>query len=168
LEAGTLSEIVLFPALFAAIGFLFWVLADHFLQRARLRMNLDFRLKLIERLSSTSDLAAVLNTSQGERLLQAIAGADMSQGLASRLIGTIQAGVVLIIAGVGLAVLAALDSLRSGEAFTAFSVMLIAVGSGFLLSAVIAWRLGAHWGLSAAKRALTGDAGPSARSPTSN
>lgn len=147
IDPGTLSEIVLFPALFALIGFLASVIVREMLRRSRLRMILEFRLRLLEQVKSGPDSATPLENEHGEQFLRDLAGDYAEESLPRRIAGAIQNGVVLLAGAAGFAVVAALDSFGARSGFTALAVMTGFAGAGFLLSGIIAWRLGAQWGL---------------------
>lgn len=158
---GTLSEIVLFPAIFATIAFLLWVLANHMQQSARMRMQLEFRLKLLERLDSGMALATLLVGERGAQVVQELLAGERPD-LTHRVIATVRLGIVVVTTGAGFVILAVLNTLGGGAIFAAFAILLIAVGCGSLLAAFAAWRLGVRLGLTVATGSLEAS-GPQSR-----
>lgn len=140
------ETIVIFPALFATLAFVFWVLLTEFQRRSRLKLLMDFRSRLLDRLTSAADIAEVLRSEGGAGLLREWDEPSWG-GFQGRVVRTAQVAVVLFFIGAGLFTLAWLDSFGARAALTAFAVMALFVAAGFGVSAMLAWRLGTSAGL---------------------
>lgn len=145
IDPGTLSEIVIFPALFALIAFLAALVVREMTRRSRLRMILDFRLRALDRLASAADAAALLRTGEGEQLLRALAADDSGDALKSKIADAAQNGVVLLAIAAGFATVAAMNAFGAREGWAALAAMAAFAGAGMLLSAALAARLAARW-----------------------
>jgi|CXWL01.1.fsa_nt_gi hypothetical protein len=156
------TDTIVYPVLFITLGFIFWVLATEMRRRRRLKMLIDLRLRLLERLESAADIAALLQSEGGARLLQDPIEEPSGGGFRDQVIRTAQNGIVLLLIGAGLLVLAWLNAFEARSALIAFAVMAAFVGAGFALSAALAWRLGGRSGL-LAHAPLQGDGAAGAR-----
>lgn len=156
------SDTIIYPVLFITLGFIFWVLAAQMWRRRRLKMLIDLRLRLLDRLEPAADITALLQSEGGARLLQDPSDESFGGGFRGRVIHTAQIGIVLLFGGAGLFVLAWMSSSETRSALIAFAVMAAFVGAGFALSAALAWRLGRSSGL-VAHASLQGDSAASAR-----
>ncbi|NJM35999.1 MAG: hypothetical protein HC850_16410 [Rhodomicrobium sp.] len=73
LDQGMIADIVIFPILMIVVAFVIWVLVTEFQRQRRLRLILDQRLRMFERLASSN----IANISQEDftRTLIALAAA---------------------------------------------------------------------------------------------
>lgn len=141
-----MSEAIILLALFATVAFVIWVLATEMQRRSRLKSLMELRLRLLDRLNSAADIAAVLASEGGARFLSSLDEPSWA-GFHGRVLRTIQTGIVLLFVSAGLLALAYLNSFGARQALSAFAVMAGCVGAGLLISSVVAWRLGVRSGL---------------------
>lgn len=141
-----MTEVVVFPALFATLAFVFWVLVTEVQRRGRLKSLMEFRLRLLDRMNTAADVASVLKSEDGARLLSGIDEPSWA-GFHGRVLRTVQIGIVLLFVSAGLFALARLNSFEAREASTAFAVMAGFAGAGLLASTALTWRLGIRSGL---------------------
>lgn len=130
--SAAVNEISFFVALAAFAAFILWVLITEFMKWRWLRANMDYRLKMLERLLSNS---AVLEGESGARLLSDLASLDKSGWAPDRREGALHIGVISCSISIGLFVLALLNSFGARDSFTALAVMAAFLGAGFLVAA---------------------------------
>lgn len=141
-----MTEIIITPVLFLTIGFVFWVLISEIGRRSRFKMLTEFRMRMLDRLTSASDIVAVLEGDEGAMLLRDVDAAS-SAGFHARVLLPVQVGIVFVFVAAGFAALALLGSFGASEVFGALAIMCGFVGGGFLAAALAAWRLGLQSGL---------------------
>lgn len=141
----------------AAVAALAWVLRAGIEYRRWLRatkVQVDAHTKIVDRLASNEDLLAYMQSPAGQRFLTAstsaapidAAAAPMSAPL-NRILWSVQAGVVIAAGGVGLW-LAKNDVIDEiAQALQVVSMLAIALGIGFVLSALASWALSRQFGL---------------------
>ena len=133
-----LPELVALFGMLFLFGFALLLLgAAHRRKQAR-----SVQLALINRLSG-SELAGLLQTPQGEKLLQRLAEGGVTPG--HTILMSVQRGIVVILAGVGIFVAAALT--HPPAPVPAIGVILIFLGIGLLAAAFVAYRLSKRWRL---------------------
>jgi hypothetical protein len=128
----------------ALLSLIIQVVAARLQERARWRFELQAR--LLDRFSSPAELQQFLESEGGQRLLLTL---SPRQAPLMRVLLTIQAGIVLLVVGAGLVVVAEMaggtpdrDVLTAGE-------IVGALGLGLLIAAAVARRLSRAWGLAA-------------------
>lgn len=138
-------------------GVLGWIVRQIIDYRRWLRVSAaqkDVQSKLMDRLTSSQELLAYLESPAGRRMLEsggAPADALASQRVAApvnRILWSIQVGVVLIV--VGGAVWTLFPGSASPDVVQAFrflGAVVVAVGLGFVLSALVSWTLSIRLGL---------------------
>ena len=121
------------------------------------RWNKSFKIheevhtKLIEKFASGQDLTAYMDSEAGRRLLEWTPPSidTGSRGLpvaASRILWSIQAGLVLGLVGVGLLLIR--DRVPDGvEPLLVFGTLGLTIGAGFIISAFVSYALSKHLGL---------------------
>ena len=140
-----MSEVVIYPALFATVAFCFWTLIHQWSRRVRLKQVGEFRMQMLNRLMSAD--AGAFSRAEGDRIVTALIEDTPEGGLAERLLDTARAALVLLCLGGGLAFLSARDLFDEGDAFFVASVIALALGVGLSLSVLLSWRLGGRGGL---------------------
>jgi hypothetical protein len=133
-----------------------WVLRTVIDHRRWLRVSKtqnEVHSKLLDRFTSNQDLLAYIQTPAGKRFLESapISIDPASRSLSAplgRIFFSIQAGVVLALAGTGLTGISrTLTDQEVTEPLFVVGVLALAVGTGFVLSAVIAYALSRRLGL---------------------
>lgn len=154
---GTTISIVLL----AIIGSLLWIIRI-LLENRRwsrvFRQQTEIHTKLIDRFASNQELVEYMNTESGRRFLEAApipldtAPQRLPGGL-GRVMGTLQFGIVLSMLGIGLLILS--HMLPDFESpLLIFGMVALMPGAGFIISAILAWRLSARVGLEASTGSL--------------
>jgi hypothetical protein len=127
-------------------GWAVWVIAVNIRRSRTSKQIVELHSRLLDRFTGNPDLIAFLEGESGRRYFEALES-DLKDPL-SRILNGVQAGVALILLGI------ALIAVRSGQvndaarnALAILGIPGIALGTGFLLSAVISYRLCKSWGL---------------------
>lgn len=104
----------------------------------------DLQSKLLDKFSTSQELAQYLQGDSGERFLQSATVERSDPHM--RILGSLQAGLVLLTGGIAFL---ALQGRISGadEAFVFLGTLGVALGVGFGLSAGVAYLLSKSWGL---------------------
>jgi hypothetical protein len=109
--------------------------------------------KLLDRFTSNQDLLAYIQTPAGQHFLESApisvdSGAKNLSAPIGRILFSIQAGIILALAGTGLhMVTQTLGSEEIAQPLYVVGALAIAVGIGFVLSALVAYALSRRLGL---------------------
>jgi hypothetical protein len=144
-------EVLIPLGAFSMFGFICWVIADAFRRRQQLRTAAEFNHKLLDKMTSTQELGAFLQSDGGARLMATLTAPNPVAGPHVRILRAVQSGFVLLSLGLGLFVLAARRQLwvdveaQDGVLFTA--TIATSLGVGLLVSAAAAYAMSRHLGL---------------------
>ncbi len=116
------------------------------------RVQTETHTKLLDRLTTQDDLLAYMQTPAGRRFLESapIALDPASRPLGAplnRVLWSVQAGVVLALAGVGLLFISSRAIPDIAPGLWAIGILALALGAGFIVSAAIAYLLSSRLGL---------------------
>jgi len=147
-----LLPLVGFIAFLGAIMWLIRVLLESRRWTRVFRLQSEVHSKLIDRFASNQELLNYMETDPGKRFLEAAPipvavdrGQPLPGGLA-RVLGPLQLGIVLTLLGIGLLILQHnLPDIADG--LLVFGMLALMPGLGFIISALIAWRIGTRLGL---------------------
>lgn len=141
----------------AAIFVFTWVIRTLINQRrwSRLaRVQSEVHGKLLDRFASNAEVMAYINTTAGRKFLEAAPIPVAEEPVRSvsapvnRVLWAVQAGLVLFAAGIGMRVIGAgTTEKEAAEAFAAFGTLGIALGAGFIASAIVSVMLSKRLGL---------------------
>jgi len=145
----------IFLALGLAASVLIWLvktLIQHRRWSRVSRVQSEVHNKLMDRFSSNEELLAYIGTPAGKRFLEsaplAVDTAPQSLGApAARIFWSVQAGLVLAAAGFGLWLVSSNVHKDIAEPLSAFGVLGISIGIGFILSAIVSFFLSRRFGL---------------------
>jgi hypothetical protein len=151
LLAGLLG-VVAFVAFLTAFT---WVIRSSIDYRRWLRLSkiqVEVHGKLMDRLSSNEDLLAYMQSSAGRRFLEAApipvdSGARALSAPVGRILWSAQAGVVLMLGGLGLQFVSRRVVEELAQGLYVMGVLGFALGLGFILSSVVAYILSRRLGL---------------------
>lgn len=152
-----LLNILQIPMFLAVLAMLVWLIRI-FLDNRRwsrvFSMQNEVHSKLLDRFASSQELLHYMETEPGKRFLEAapipieFARDQRLPGGLARVLGPLQIGVVLTLLGAGLLLLHRSRSLEEiSSALLVFGMVTIMPGIGFIISALISWRISAHLGL---------------------
>jgi hypothetical protein len=141
-----------FVAAFILVGWLIRNLMDYRRWIRQNKVQTEVHTKLLERLTGNDELLAYIQSPAGAKFLESSpitldAGPRSVGAPLGRILWTIQAGVVLLAGGIGLLVVAARMTDDAAQAFRALGILGIALGAGFVISAIISFMISRHLGL---------------------
>jgi hypothetical protein len=150
-----LGGVAMFGVFLVVTAVIVWIVRLIVFQRRWNRMSkvqFDTHAKLLDRFTSNEDLLAYVQTPAGRRFLEAtpIPIQDQPAAIAaplSRILWSVQAGVVLAIGGIGLLYVSTRFTEDASQFFMVVGVITIALGVGFMMSAVAAYVLSRRLGL---------------------
>ena len=143
-------------SIFAIVtGTIIWLvkmLVDHRRWLRQSKIQTDVHNKLLDRFTSNEDLLAYVQTPAGKRFLESAPipmqdEAPMLSAPFSRILWSVQAGVVLTVAGFGLLYVSTRFIDEPAQFFMVMGVLSVALGAGFVVSAVAAYALSRKLGL---------------------
>ncbi len=149
------GNFIAFLVFIVVTGVLIWLIrlfVDHRRWNRLSKIQTDVHTKLLDRFSSNEDLLAYIQTPAGRRFLESapIALHDESRPLGApfaRILWSVQAGIVLAIAGVGILFVSSKFVDEPSQFFFVVGVVTLALGAGFIVSAVAAYALSQRLGL---------------------
>jgi hypothetical protein len=136
-------------------GVLVWLVRTIVDYRRWLRLTkvqTETHTKLLDRLTSQDDLLAYMQTPAGRRFLESApitldpASRPLGAPL-SRVLWSVQAGVVLALGGLGVLFISRTAVAEVEQGLRAIGILALALGAGFMLSAVVAYLLSSRLGL---------------------
>lgn len=141
-----------------AIFVLLWLIRTLINQRrwSRLaRVQTEVHTKLLDRFASNSEVMAYINTTAGRKFLEAapIPLAEEAPRTAvsapiSRVLWSVQVGLVLFAAGIGMKLIGfGMTEKEAAEAFSGFGILGMAIGGGFIASAIVSLMLSKRLGV---------------------
>lgn len=138
-----------------ALGWLIRTILHHRRWSRLARVQTEVHTKLLDRFASNEELMAYINTTAGKRFLEAAPipvqePAPSQQQISApinRVLWSMQAGLILGAAGVGMLVVSWIAEKDVASALSGFGVLGIAVGIGFIASAAISLVLSKRLGL---------------------
>ena len=141
-----------FIAFFTTVGWLGRLIVDYRRWLRATKTQTDVHAKLFDRLTSNEDLLAYIQTPSGQRFLESApvpldAGPRAIGAPISRILWSVQVGIVLAVVGTGLwfAKSNAIDEL-SGP-LNIVAILIVALGVGFAISAAVAYAMSLRLGL---------------------
>jgi len=146
MNGGDVTGICIVGTLAALVGWIVWVISTNVRRRQATEKIAALHSKLLDQCANSNELLRYLESEQGRRFLES-ATVETSNP-AGRILGAIQAGVVLGFLGVaGLLVRDGLHDPDARETMLVFASGALAIGLGFLISSVASYVLSRSWGL---------------------
>jgi len=153
---NTMDSFLFLLGFTAAALALLWVvryIVEHRRWLRATRIQSEVHNKLLERFTSSAELAAYMESPAGAKFLEAspLALESSSQRAPgapfSRILWSAQAGVVLIAAGIGFLVIQQSMQYEVAQMLGAWGTLSIAVGAGFVISAATSYVISSRMGL---------------------
>jgi hypothetical protein len=142
------SDIIIAASLPSMFAFFVWVIFTTFRRYKIARLQADVQSKLLEKIGTGQELLAYAQTDAGRQLLESLQVERVTPHAPySKIIGALQAGIVLFFFGAALLWLRGHVSVGDVDGFTIFGALSIAVGIGFGLSAAASYYLSRSFGL---------------------
>jgi hypothetical protein len=138
-----------------AIGLLVWLtrtLVDYRRWNRLAKVQTDVHTKILDRFTANDDVLAYIQSPAGSKFLQSSpilldAGPRSVGAPLGRILWSVQGGVVLLAGGIGLQVISARVADDASQPLHALGVLGIALGLGFLVSAIISFVISQRLGL---------------------
>jgi|HubBroStandDraft_4_1064222.scaffolds.fasta_scaffold05024_3 hypothetical protein len=141
-----LSVTIILSVITCVLGWAVWVIAVNIRRSRWSKQVAELHSKLLDRFTGSQELISFLEGDAGRKYFEALAF-DLKDSL-SRILNGIQLGVVLVLLGASLLVVrSGQDDSYARNSLLLLGVPSIALGIGFLTSAVISHRLCKAWGL---------------------
>jgi tetrahydromethanopterin S-methyltransferase subunit G len=161
-----LEGLVIGAVFFAVTSVLMWLVRaviDHRRWLRLSRVQTEVHTKLMDRLTTNEDLLTYIQSPAGRRFLEsapiALDGEPRPTGApVGRMLWSLQAGIVLVALGIGFWFARQNVILEVAEGFYVLGVIAIALGLGFVVSAVASYFISARLGLLAVKKPVDADA----------
>ncbi len=155
LWTGVLAGLAGFAAAGLAIGLLVWLIRtiiDYRRWNRLTKVQTDVHTKLLDRFSTNEDLIAYIQSPAGAKFLESSpitldAGPRSVGAPLGRILWSVQAGLVLAALGIGLEVVSGRVGRDASQPLHALGVLGIAVGLGFVISAIISFMISRRLGL---------------------
>ncbi len=124
------------------------------------RMQMDVHTKILDRMQSNEDLLAYVQTPAGRNFLEFAPGGPgpeprVATAPFGRILWSVQAGVVLAALGIGLRYAQGTVPEEIVPAFTVLGIIVMSLGLGAVISAVVAYVLSSRLGLLPSRRQET-------------
>lgn len=133
------------PGMFSWIA---WLIFSTFRRYKIAKLQAEVQARLLDKVGSSQDLLAYAQTDAGKQLLESLkVERVISQTPYNKIIGALQAGIVLFFFGVAMLWLRGHVSVQNADGFTVFGALSIAVGLGFGFSAAASYYLSRSFGL---------------------
>jgi hypothetical protein len=147
------EDVAIMVVLLTVVGGITWIIRSviEYRRWARtLKTQTDIHSRLMDRLTSSEDLLAYIQSPAGKRLVEfgPIAEGTAATGpTLNRILWSVQAGLVLGLAGVGLSYASEHVYYQMAQPFFVLGVLGMAVGAGFILSALASYIIARNMGL---------------------
>jgi hypothetical protein len=149
---GDLMVVLNFGMGVGLLGWLIRTLVDYRRWNRLTSAQTEFHTKLVDRFTANNDLLSYVQSPAGARFLQstpiALDAAPRSMGAPlGRILWSVQGGVVLIAAGIGLWIVGSRVGNDASQPLQGLGVIAIALGLGFAVSAAISFLISRRLGL---------------------
>jgi hypothetical protein len=157
--AGT-GLFIAFMTLLVLVGSVASQVVDYRRWVRQTRMQIDVHSKILDRMQSNEDLLAYVQTPAGRNFLEFTPGSTRPEprfpgAPFGRILWSVQAGVVLAAFGIGLRYAQGTVPEEIMPAFTVLAVIVMSLGIGAVISAVVAYFLSSRLGLLPSRRQET-------------
>lgn len=150
-----LNGLSIFAGFGMAVGLLVWLirtLVDYRRWSRLAKVQTDVHTKLLDRFTANEDLLAYIQSPAGAKFLESspisLDAAPRSVGAPlSRILWSVQGGVVLVAGGIGLHIVGGRVAGAASESLQGLGVVGIALGLGFVISAIISFVISQRMGL---------------------
>lgn len=152
---NVLEGLAVFTGFGLAIGLLVWLIrtfADYRRWSRLVKVQTDVHTKLLDRFTANDELIAYVQSPAGSKFLQSApikleAGSRSVGAPLGRILWSVQGGLVLVAGGIGLLVVSSRIGAEVSNPVHALGILAIALGLGFVISAVISYFISRRLGL---------------------
>ena len=153
--SDVVTIVAIFTGLAMAIGLLVWLtrtIIDFRRWRQLAKVQTDVHTKILDRFTSNEDLLAYIQSPAGSKFLESSpikldAGSRSVGAPLARILWSVQGGLVLLAGGIGLLVVSGRVANDVSQGIQALGVLAIALGLGFVISAIISFVISRKLGL---------------------
>jgi hypothetical protein len=150
-----LNGVAIFAGFGMAIGLIIWLirtLVDYRRWNRLTKIQTEVHTKLLDRFTANEDLLAYMQSPAGMKFLESSpisldAGPRSVGAPLGRILWSVQAGLVVAAAGIGLQIVSARITDESAQPLHALGVLGVALGVGFVVSAVVSYLISRRLGL---------------------
>lgn len=154
MSSSDLAPVLVMVSITVGVVWIVWVISNNKRRQRIAEVQKEMQAKLFEKFGTSQEMLAYLNSEAGEKFLNS---ATIEQAKPfGRVLGSVQAGLILFFLGVAMLIVRAtmpsqtfnaIDRAQTAHGFLAVSLLLLALGIGFLASAAASYRLSKAWGL---------------------
>jgi hypothetical protein len=153
--SDVLTGLTIFVGLSMAIGLLVWLtrtIIDYRRWNRLAKVQTDVHTKILDRFTANDDLLAYIQSPAGSKFLESSpikldAGPRSVGAPLARILWSVQGGLVLLAGGIGLLVVSGRVANDVSQGIQALGVLGIALGLGFVISAIISFVISRKLGL---------------------
>lgn len=147
-----LNDLVPFAVFLVISGIVIWLIRtviDHRRWARASQVQTDMVTKLFDRFGSNEELLAYLQSGAGTRIFDATAlpAPNRTPAALSRILWTVQVGIVTTMLGLGLQLVSWRVPAEDSMPISAMAVIILSIGLGFIISAVVSNLLSRRFGL---------------------
>lgn len=153
--SDNVAMVLVIPSMLLCVGWIVWIVANSRRRGKVAEIQRDMHAKLFEKFGTSQELIAYLNTEAGSKFIDSVAIEHTKPF--GRVLGSIQAGLILFFLGIAMLIVRAatpahafydeIQRAQSTQGLLAVSLVLLALGIGFLVSAGVSYKLSKNWGL---------------------
>jgi hypothetical protein len=134
-------------------GWAIWVLTVNLRRNRSVKYSADIQSKLLDRFTDNQELVAFLDGPAGARFFESL-HSDLEDS-AHRILNAVQVGMALLLLGLALlGVRTTQDDRFARDLLLMIGAPVAGLGAGFLVAAVISYRLSRSWGLIKNKKSI--------------
>jgi hypothetical protein len=155
MSGSDLAPLLVAVSMFLCMGWIVWVMSNNKRRQRVAEIQREMQAKLFERFSTSQEMLEYLKSEAGAKFLDS-ATIEHTKPF-GRVLGSVQAGIILFLLGVAMMIVRAtmpeaafpngMERAQSAHGFLGVSLLLMALGLGFLVSSAISYRLSKNWGL---------------------
>lgn len=152
---GDLAPVLALISFAAGVVWIFWIVFNNRRRIKIAQIQQEMHAKLFEKFGTSQEMIEYLKTDAGSRFMDS-AAIEHAKPF-GRVLGSVQAGLVLFLLGLALLLIRAtlphaafiseVEQVQTAESFLVIGVLLLALGAGFLVSAAASYWLSKSWGL---------------------
>jgi hypothetical protein len=136
-------------------GWVIWVLTVNIRRNRSVKYSADIQSKLLDRFTNNQELVAFLEGPAGKRFIESL-HFDLADSV-DRILNAVQLGLALLLLGFSLlGVRTTQDGRFIRDVLLMVGAPAMGVGTGFLVSAIVSYRLCRSWGLVKEKKGSAG------------
>jgi hypothetical protein len=144
MDAEDIVLTLLVPAAILTVIWMVWMVATTVRRRRAAQIQAELHGKLLDKLGSSQELLAYLETEAGQRMVQAVG--DQADP-AGRILNAMHVGVVLLMLGLGLVILFISLPGERVDVLLGLGIVSLSLGVGFLISSLLSYIFSKSWGL---------------------